>query len=454
MSKRTRGAATSTKAPLPPGQSPDSSASAPGPSGGGALHLLSPLGFAAAGVRAGIKTKPNNDVGLLVSTVGPIPAAAVFTTNPVHAAPVVVGLRHVRAGKLRGVVMNSGNANACTGKQGLADALEMCRLAADAVGAKATEFLPSSTGIIGHLLPMEKVRAGIREAGTLLGDSALHADSFARAILTTDTRKKEAAVRLRIGRETVTVAGICKGAGMIGPRLSLSGPAAAKGRGGKGGRGVPLHATMLGYLTTDAGVTPPLLRSLLQEAVAQSFNAVTIDDHMSTNDTAVLLASGASGARIVSSADRKKFAAALAEVTRSLAYQIAADGEGATKVFRVTVSGARTKDEAFAMARAIAASPLVKCAIHGNDPNWGRIVSGAGLAGIAFEQTRTYLTLQGVEVFRAGVPAPFDAAALSESMKAPEVLAELKVGPGKGTATVYTCDFSKEYVTINADYHT
>lgn len=406
------------------------------------LHLLSPRGFAAAGVRAGIKVKPVNDVGLLVSTSGPVPAAAVFTTNPVHAAPITVGLRHVRSGKLRGVVMNSGNANACTGKQGLADAQEMCQLAAKATGGKAREFLPSSTGIIGRPLPMAKVRAGITDAASQLGTTSDHADAFARAILTTDTKKKEAAERLRIGREHVTIAGICKGAGMIGPRLSLKGPA------------VPLHATMLAYLTTDAAIAPPLLRRLLQEAAAQSFNSVIVDDHMSTNDTAVLLASGASGARVASGKALKDFATALFEVTRSLAYQIAADGEGATKVFKVTVRGARTQDDAFRMARAICASPLVKCAIHGNDPNWGRIVSGAGLAGVAFDPKLTHLTLQGVKVFRGGVPLPFDADALSRLMNSPEVTADLTVGKGKSAATVYTCDFSKEYVTINADYHT
>lgn len=405
------------------------------------LHLLSPKGFRAAGVKAGIKVKDANDVGLLVADAA-VPAAALFTTNPVHAAPITVGLSHVRSGKLRGVVMNSGNANACTGKQGMKDALEMCDLAASLTAADTTDFLPSSTGIIGRPLPMDKVRSGIRAAAGQLGDSVEHADRFARAILTTDTKKKEAAAQIKIGRDTVTIAGICKGAGMIGPRLSLKGPA------------VPLHATMLGYLTTDAAIAPPLLRKLFAHAVTLSFNAVTIDDHMSTNDTAVLLASGASGVKIAGGPAEKKFAAALEEVCRSLAYQIAADGEGATKVFKVTVRGANSTDDAMAMARAICASALVKCAIHGNDPNWGRIVSGAGLAGIPFDPAKTSLLLQGVKVFKAGTPLPFDDAKLSAAMKTAEVTADLTVGTGPGLATVYTCDFSKEYVTINADYHT
>lgn len=405
------------------------------------LHLLSPAGFRAAGVRAGIKVKVANDVGLLTMDAAH-PAAAVFTTNPVHAAPVVVGLKHVKSGKLRGVVMNSGCANACTGKQGLADAVEMCALAAKFAGGKATEYLPSSTGVIGHLLPMAKVRAGIESAAGTLGDSAEHADEFARAILTTDTRKKAAAERLTVGGHTVTIAGVCKGAGMIGPKMSLKGPA------------IPLHATMLGYLTTDASVPAPLLRKLLAQAVGVSFNAVLVDDHMSTNDTAALLSSGRSAARVTTGKGLALFTAALTEVCRSLAYQIAADGEGATKVFKVTVKGAKNDVQALAMARAVCASPLVKCAIHGNDPNWGRIVSGAGLAGIPFDQSKTSLILQGVEVFRGGVPKPFNDAGLSAAMNAAEVSAELTVGKGKGTGTVYTCDFSKEYVTINADYHT
>jgi glutamate N-acetyltransferase/amino-acid N-acetyltransferase len=211
---------------------------------------------------------------------------------------------------------------------------------------------------------------------------------------------------------------------------------------------------MLGYLTTDAAIAAPLLRKIFSQAVTLSFNAVTIDDHMSTNDTAVLMASGASGVKISGGSSLKKFTNALEDICRSLAYQIAADGEGATKVFKVTVRGAKNTDDAMAMARAICNSALVKCAIHGNDPNWGRIVSGAGLAGIPFDPLKTSLLLQGVKVFKAGTPLPFDDAKLSKAMKAPEVTADLTVGTGKGVATVYTCDFSKDYVTINADYHT
>ena len=429
------------------------------------LHLLSPAGFRASGVYAGIKSKQAPDVGLLIADEMAT-AAAVFTTNPVFAAPVKIGRAHVKSGKLRGVVVNAGNANACTGKQGERDALRMCELAATVAGARPQEILPSSTGIIGHLLPMEKLERGIIEAGEYLGSSREHALLFADAILATDLKRKSAAVQFKIGREMVTLAGVCKGSGMIGPRMSVDGSsggaggrakpqAAGKGAAMRGMRGMRgKHATMLAYLTTDAQVAAPLLRKLLAGATQQSFNAVTVDDHMSTNDTACLLASGASGVAIARGAALKKFGDALDEVCRALAYQIAADGEGATKVVAITVRRAKSAEIAQRIARAIANSPLVKCAMHGNDPNWGRIVSGAGLAGVPFDPDRATLKLQGTAVFRAGRPLTFDAAAVSQSLAAAEVDVDLDCHAGAASATVWTCDLSKEYVTINADYHT
>jgi glutamate N-acetyltransferase/amino-acid N-acetyltransferase len=402
------------------------------------LHLLSPRGFVASGIYAGIKTRQTADVGLLLCD-RPATAAAVFTTNKVFAAPVKVGREHVKSGKLRGVVLNSGNANACTGKQGEKDARRMCELAASVAKCKTPEILPSSTGIIGHLLPMEKISRGIMEAGQYLGSSAEHALLFNDAIMTTDTRRKRAAVEFKVGRQKVTLAGICKGAGMIGPRMLLPGTK---------------HATLLAYLTTDAQIAAPLLRKLLQQATDTSFNAVTIDDHTSTNDTACLLASGYSKAKITTPKSAKTFADALTEVCQSLAYQIAADGEGATKVVTITVRQAKTQSHAFAMAKAIADSPLVKCAMHGNDPNWGRIVSAAGLAGVPFNPDKATLTLQGTVVFKTGTPVPFDESTVSDSLKVAEVKVDLACRLGQAEATVWTCDLSKEYVTINADYHT
>ncbi len=403
------------------------------------LHLLSPKGFVAGAVHAGLKRR-KLDVGLLVCE-RLAAAAAVFTTNKVFAAPVKIGREHIAGGRLRGVVVNAGNANACTGKQGERDARRMCELAAAAIGCDPQQILPSSTGIIGHLMPMDKIERGIAGAAATLGNSAEHAQQFADAILTTDLVRKTAATQVKIGRETVTIAGVCKGSGMIGPRMALP------------GKEQVLHATMLAYLTTDAQITPAQLRKLLAPAADRSFNAVTVDDHTSTNDTAAILASGL-GAKIASAAHQKKFLAALEEVCQSLAYQIAKDGEGATKVVKVWIRKAANQPAADAIARAIANSPLVKCAMHGNDPNWGRIVSAAGLAGVAFDPDKAVLTLQGTKVFSRGRPLPFDATAVSQALAADEVAVELTCNLGKSEATVWTCDLSRDYIRINADYHT
>lgn len=407
------------------------------------LHLLSPKGFKAAGVKAGIKASGKRDVALLVAD-RPATAAALFTTNRVFAAPVAVGRENVDGGSLRAIVINSGNANACTGKQGMKDARAMCRIAGEALDDDASLILPSSTGIIGHLLPMPKVESGIRDCATKLGDSREHAEQFMEAILTTDLVRKEAAATVKIGRQTVTIAGVCKGSGMIGPRLAPE----------PGGKMKGLHATMLAYLTTDAKISAPALRKLLLPSANRSFNSVTVDDHTSTNDTLAILASGASGVAINAMPLARKFAEALDEVCVSLAKQIAADGEGATKMVTVVVHGAATSADANNMARAIANSPLLKCALNGNDPNWGRIVSAAGMSGATFDPDRAELTLQGTKVFRRGTPLPFDAEAVSKSMDAKTLDITLSCNAGEGHATIYTCDFSKEYVAINADYHT
>ncbi|HET6246926.1 MAG TPA: bifunctional glutamate N-acetyltransferase/amino-acid acetyltransferase ArgJ [Tepidisphaeraceae bacterium] len=412
------------------------------------LHLLSPQGFRAAGVYAGIKSRNSPDIGLLVCETRAT-AAAVFTTNKVFAAPVKIGREHVADGKLRAVVVNSGNANACTGKQGDIDAFYMCEVAAELIGCTNEDILPSSTGIIGHRLPIDKVEHGIKDVYQYLGDSLEHAHLFADAILTTDLKRKAAAVEFKVGRQMVTIAGVCKGSGMIGPRMAL--PIIEKSAKRKSAK--PLHATMLAYLTTDAKVPASMLRKLMGSASDASFNAVTVDDHTSTNDTAAILASGL-GPAIDSARAAEAFTAALNEVCQSLAYQIAADGEGATKVVKVNVRGAVNKAAATAMARAIANSPLVKCAMHGNDPNWGRIVSAAGLAGVPFDPERSTLTLQNTVVFRHGQPVEFDDVKVSAALKSAQVIVDLACDMGKGDATVWTCDLSKEYVTINADYHT
>ncbi|HEX4056175.1 MAG TPA: bifunctional glutamate N-acetyltransferase/amino-acid acetyltransferase ArgJ [Tepidisphaeraceae bacterium] len=397
------------------------------------LHLLSPRGFKAGAARAGIKSTRALDVAILVCEV-PASVAAVFTTNKVVSAAVTIGRGHIAGGKLRGVVVNAGNANACTGRRGELDARRMCDLAASAVGCEGNEMLPSSTGIIGHHLPMDKIQSGITQAAKNLGDSLAHARQYSDAILTTDTRRKMTATRFRAGREWITIAGVCKGSGMIGPRLAP-------------------HATMLAYLTTDAKISPPLLRRILAETADVSFNAVTVDDQTSTNDTAAVLASGL-GATIASRGLIKSFTAAMKEVCQTLAYKIAEDGEGATKVVEITVRGAGGQADANLMARAIANSPLVKCAMNGNDPNWGRILVAAGLCGAAFDAGRAELSLQNTVVFKSGRPMPFHAPAVSRSLAAKKVVVDLNCRLGKSSATVWTCDLSKDYVTINADYHT
>src|SRR2546421_10853869 len=402
------------------------------------LHLLSPAGFRAWGVYAGIKSRQAPDVGLLISDSA-ASAAALFTTNKVVAAPGKVGREHILSGQSRGAGANSGNANACTGAQGERDTKQMCELAAAVASCKRNEIIPASTGIIGHFLPMDKVEQGIAEAGKYLGSSQEHALLFADTILTTDTRRKTAAAEFKVNKQRVTIAGVCKGSGMIGPRLA---PAGGK------------HATMLAYLTTDAKVAPPLLGRLLKSASDSSFNAVTIDDHTSTNDMALLLASGASGVSIKGGKDLQSFVKALNEVCRSLAYQIASDGEGATKVVVITVRKAASASDAMLMARAIANSPLVKCAMNGNDPNWGRIVSAAGMTNAKFEPNKAHLTLQGATVFTRGRPAEFEREALSAALTFHEVQVVLTCNLGKHEATCWTCDLSKDYVTINADYHT
>lgn len=399
------------------------------------LHLLSPKGFQAAGVYAGLKSKPINDVGLLISDKLAT-AAAVFTTNKVFAAPVKIGKKHIAGGKLRGVVVNSGNANACTGKRGEVDAVNMCKLAGGHIGADPHTILPSSTGIIGRHLPMDKVSSGIIAAQRMLGNSAEHATAFGDAIMTTDLRRKSASASFKIGREKIVLAGVCKGSGMIGPRLALP------------------HATMLAYLTTDAQISPAVLRKLLERSADVSFNNVTVDDQASTNDTCCILASGASDVKVASAAEVKSFSAALVEVCQALAYQIAADGEGATKVIEVIVRNATTEAAAKAIARSIANSPLVKCAVNGNDPNWGRVLCAAGMAGVAFDPEKAKLLLQGTTVFEKGGPTRFEAAKVSQAMHAEKVVLDLNCRLGKAIATCWTCDLSKEYVTINADYHT
>jgi glutamate N-acetyltransferase/amino-acid N-acetyltransferase len=390
--------------------------------------VAAPKGFRAAGVAAGVKSA-GRDVALIVSD-RPASAAAVFTTNRVQAAPILVSREHLQGGQARAIVANSGNANACTGEQGLADARRMASIAAAAAGVVAEDVLVASTGIIGHALPMDRIESGIRQAAAGLGERG---EDAAEAIMTTDTRPKQIAVELEISGQTVRLGGIAKGSGMIGPHL----------------------ATMLAFLTTDAAVWPEVLQASLASSAARTFNCMTVDGDTSTNDTLFLMANGASGAQIrPGSPAHQRFAEALDTVCTHLAKEVARDGEGATKLIEVRVQGARSFAQAQKVALTIANSPLVKTAFFGNDPNWGRILMAAGRAGVALDPQRLALSIGDVPLVENGAPLPFDAGAARAAMDRPEVTTTLHLGLGPVNATVWTCDLSYDYVRINAEYHT
>jgi glutamate N-acetyltransferase/amino-acid N-acetyltransferase len=392
--------------------------------------VTTPAGFRAAGVSAGIKANGNADLALLVSD-GPARAAAVFTTNKVQAAAVLVSREHLAKSKgvVRAIVVNSGCANACTGDAGLRDAREMTELGAKAVGCSVEQVLVASTGVIGVALPMDKVRAGLPKAHQRLG--ADQGSAASRAIMTTDPFPKEAAAQIAIGGRTAAIGGMCKGAGMIEPML----------------------ATMLAFVTTDADVPAALLSRALKEAVDESFNAITVDGDCSTNDCVMLLANGASGVAIDDSS-YPAFAGALRAVCRELAIGIVRGGEGATKLVTVKVTGAASSGEARKAAKTIANSLLVKTAIHGGDPNWGRLICAAGRAGVAFDASKAAVTIGSIVLFSDGQPHDERAPQAAEYLKGRDLEIGVDLGSGSASSTVWTCDLSAEYVRINADYRT
>jgi glutamate N-acetyltransferase/amino-acid N-acetyltransferase len=401
--------------------------------------ITAPKGFWAAGVECGIKVSGKPDMALLVCPTGAT-AAAVFTTNVITSATVQVSREHITSRKTYAVVVNSGNANACTGKIGLANARKMCAATATAVNAaRATRYAPrevlvASTGIIGEQLPIAKALAGIDKATAKLADSPQAGLAFTSAIMTTDTKSKCAVRTLRLSGKTVTIAGTVKGAGMIGPNM----------------------ATTLLFVTTDAAVSKPLLTVALRDAVGNSLNKLTVDGHQSTNDTAILLASGLAGNRVITSRDQdyRKFATALLDLCTNLVRQMALDAEGATRMFKVIVKGAATQADATKAARAIADYPLVKCAVHGGDPNWGRIVCAVGSSGVKLHSTKLSCRLDKLYVFRNGAPARFDAEKASAIVSQTEHTITVDLGAGQRDDFCYGCDLSAGYVSINADYHT
>ena len=413
------------------------------PAGG----VTSAAGFTAAGVHAGFRKNPERLDMALIAADEPVAAAGVFTTNRFCAAPVTVSRSHllatgagaVAAGRARAFVINSGNANAATGEPGIAAARETAQIASQVIGCEPEEVLVASTGVIGVPLPVEPFERGIPEAFAALSRAG-GADA-ARAIMTTDTRPKEYAVRYAssdpaLAGATVTVGGCVKGSGMIMPNM----------------------ATMIACITTDAPFAPDTLHALLSGAVGRTFNKVTVDSDTSTNDTCVLLASGAAAPDAApirpGQIAFREFECALFVVCETLARAIAADGEGASRLVTVNVTGAASAADADRAARTVANSPLVKTAIAGRDCNWGRIAAALGRSGAAFRQEDVAIDIMGIPVCRAGLTVPFDEDEALRRFEAPEIVIAADLGAGTAATTVWTCDLTHDYVTINGDYRT
>lgn len=396
-----------------------------------AAGVTFPKGFKAAGVKAGIKKSGNLDLALIY-TEKEAAVAGVFTKNAVAAAPVIVSREVVKGGKAHAIVANAGCANACTGETGLADARKMAALAAAEVGCASDEVLVGSTGIIGVNLPMDKLEAGIKAAAAELSEDG--SKNAGNAIITTDTYSKACSCEVEIGGQAVRFGAIAKGSGMIQPNM----------------------ATMLCYITTDANISSQLMQKALSEIVEVSFNMISVDGDMSTNDTVLVLANGASGAAEITdgSPEYDKFYATLKEICQELSKRIAADGEGATKFLTINVSGTKTFEDAKTVAMSIAKSPLVKTAFFGEDPNWGRVICAVGYAGIPMVPEKTVIKFGGVPVYANGLGAEFNEDDIHKVMAEHDIVIDVEMGMGDAQATVWSCDFSYEYVKINGEYHT
>ena len=404
------------------------------------MSLRLPQGFRAAGVYSGVK---RNDTKLdlsLVVTDRPAVAAGVYTKNLVCAAPVKIDRERTPSDSIRVVAINSGVANACTGDQGDADARQMAAWAAEAVGAKPEQALVMSTGVIGSMLPMEKIHAGIQAAAQQLGDDAQSLENAARGIMTTDTVPKIRGREVTIGGMPTRITGIAKGAAMIGPNM----------------------ATMLALVMTDACLRKQDAQAALVDAMEESFHCISVDGHMSTNDTVFCSptarperAGASSPSAPLSGKGLEDFRTTLFEVCEDLAQSIPADGEGATHLITVEVHGCRSRQDALQIGKTIADSPLVKTAIAGADPNWGRVVSAAGYAGVQFDPAKVTLYLNGLLLYERGAPVDFDAEAVSKSIAADrDTSVVLILEEGKAAARFWTTDLTAEYVRLNADYHT
>ncbi len=396
------------------------------------VHQYSlPKSFQVAGTTCGIKESGQSDLSLFISET-PATAAGVFTQNQVVGAPVLVSKERVPSATVRSIVINSGNANACTGERGLTDAKQMTSTLAAELNATDEEVLVCSTGIIGHFLPMEKIDRGIRSAVKLLGNSDEHLLAAAKGILTTDTTEKIACRCIEIDGKTVTLTGVAKGAAMIAPNM----------------------ATMLAVVMTDCEIDSSISTGLLRLAVDESFNCISVEGHTSTSDSVLLLANGASGASCADAATTAQFLVALNEICSELAQKIIRDAEGAEHFVRVEVSGLNSENDARRIAKVVCESPLVKTAMTGNDPNWGRIVSAAGYAGVPFHEQDVSLRINGVTIYECGQPTTYDEKALSLQMASGEVHVQLDFRLGNCGITYWTCDLTTEYIRLNADYTT
>jgi len=390
-----------------------------------------PKGFKAAGVKAGIKKSGNLDVALIY-TEKEAAIAGTFTQNAVAAAPVWVSKAVLKTGSAHAIVANAGCANACTGERGMKDAKAMAALAAAELGCKDDDVIVGSTGVIGVNLPMDKMEAGIREAVKELSTNG--SVNAGNAIITTDTYSKACSTEVEIGGKKVRFGAIAKGSGMIQPNM----------------------ATMLCYITTDAAIDQKLLQTALSDVVETSFNMISIDGDMSTNDMAIVLANGEAGNLKITekNADYQVFYETLNKICEGLSKKIAADGEGATKFITVHVAGTKSFADAKTIGMSVAKSPLVKTAFFGEDPNWGRVICAVGYAGVPMNPEKTVVKFGSVTVYANGVGAEIDEEALHKVMEEHDIVIDIDMGIGEEEATVWSCDFTYEYVKINGEYHT
>jgi len=391
--------------------------------------ITAPAGFLAAGVSAGIKKSGKRDV-CLIAADRPVPAAGVFTTSATAAPPVLVSREHLAGGSLRAIVVNAGNANACTGEPGMRDARAMAAAVAQSLGCAPSEVAVCSTGVIGVPLPLDLVTAGISEAVEAL--DSRHGEDAAEAIMTTDTFVKQLAISVTVGGRTFTVGGMAKGSGMIQPNM----------------------ATMLAFITTDAPLSTASCDAILRQAVARSFNRITVDSDTSTNDACILMASGAEGGTELApgTPEHDAVASAVLEVAIALAQMVVRDGEGATKFVTVTVKGAMTEDDAERCAFAIANSPLMKTALFGQDANWGRVAMAVGKSGARIDPSRLEIVFAGIVTCKDGTATGFDEGEAARALAEPEIELLVDLHVGQAEATVWTCDFSYDYVRINGEY--